>query len=63
MGEKLLKYYQYIYKVKNVSGRMALAQKTNMPSPRAAEQPDSPENINLFRNAVAEITGEKAPLY
>ena len=61
MAEKLLKYYQYVVQIKGVSAKAQLAGKTNIPSIIAATVPDSPENIQKFKKAVAEITGMPAP--
>jgi hypothetical protein len=61
MGESLLKYYQYISKLNGLEGRIQLAQNTKLPSNKASLEPDSPENINLFKKAVEKITGKPAP--
>ena len=63
MAEKLLKYYKYIYDLKSLEGRIELAKKTNVPTPRAAMEQDSRENIELFRKAIRELTGTDAPQY
>jgi hypothetical protein len=61
MAEKLLKYYKYINDHQGLQGKITLAQKTIIPSQRAAMEPDSPENIMIFKKAIAEITGSPAP--
>jgi len=63
MAEKLLKYYGYIESKKGPIGRMQLAQKTRIPSNFVNNVTDSNENIEKFRKAVEEITGESAPNY
>lgn len=61
MAEKLIKYYDFVKKAKGLSGAMKLAAMTKLPSTKAAFEPDNLENINKFKKAVEEITGEKAP--
>lgn len=61
MAERLMHYYSYIYDEKGLTGKMMLAQKTKIPSVRAAIVVDSPENIALFKRLVAELTGKPAP--
>ncbi len=61
MGEKLLKYYQYITSEKGIQGKMALAMSTKIPVPIAATEPDSEENIKSFMKAVHNLTGKPAP--
>lgn len=61
MAEILLKYYKLIGDQMGFTGQMKLAQKTLIPSIKAASTPDSKENIDLFRKAIEEITGHPAP--
>jgi hypothetical protein len=61
MGEKLLGYYKYVTEVAGMDGKIKLAQLTKVPSAIAAEQPDSPSNVELFQSAVATITGKPVP--
>lgn len=61
MGAKLLTYYKLVSEVAGMKGSMELAKLTKLPSTRAALEPDSPENLKLFRDAVAKITGKPAP--
>lgn len=63
MAERLLKYYKYISSVKGMQGSIQLAVKTNIPSPKAAMEPDSDANIAAFRKACKELTGEESPVY
>ena len=61
MAETLLMYYKYAAEKKGISGKVKLAQITTVPSVVAAIEPDSPELIRRFREAVERITGESAP--
>ena len=61
MGEKLLKYYRYVYEMNGTAGKTQLAMETKMPAVKAAIQPDSPQNLQIFQKAVAKITGLEAP--
>jgi hypothetical protein len=61
MAERLLQYYKYIVETRGLSGKIALAQLTKMPSVKAAIEPDSPDNINAFRAAITSLTGQEAP--
>lgn len=61
MGEILMRYYKHINEKKGMPGKMALANETKLPSAKAAIEPDSPENIELFKKACEKLTGEAAP--
>lgn len=61
MGRILIQYYTYISKEKGFDGKIKLAQATKVPSPRAALEKDTEQNIALFKAAVAKITGKPAP--
>jgi len=61
MAEKLLQYYKYVSEKKNLLGKVELAQLTKIPSTQAAIELDTPDNLKLFRDAVAKITGSPAP--
>ena len=50
MAEKLVRYYKYIYEAQGLSGKTLLAQKTKIPSIKAAF-----ENIALFINKPSHI--------
>lgn len=63
MAEKLLKYYKFIREEQGIPGMVKLAQLTKIPSPIAATEPDSPENIQLFRNHIEAITGKVPPIF
>lgn len=61
MGEVLIKYYNYIKSGHGMNGQIKLATATKVPSTKAAIVPDTPENIELFKKVVKEITGKNAP--
>lgn len=61
MGQVLRKYYEYIIKEKGMEGKNQLAIITKISSIIAPLQPDSPENIKLFRDAIKKITGIVPP--
>lgn len=63
MAEKLIRYYQYVNQEKGLEGKMQLAMETKIPSVRAAMEPDSPENLRVFKEAIRKITGKEAPSY
>lgn len=63
MADKLLQYYKYIGEELGISGKIQLATVTKIPSVRAASVPDSAENLEIFRRAVASLTGKPAPRY
>ncbi len=61
MGEKLMQYYSYVEEEEGLSGKIELAKETNLPGTKASTEPDSEENLELFREAIEEITGETPP--
>lgn len=61
MGEKLMEYYSLVEEEEGLTGKMELAQETNMPGTKASTAPDSEENIERFRDAVEEVLGERPP--
>lgn len=61
MAVILLKYYKYIREVAGFEGKIDLATTTKIPSTKAAIEPDTPENIKLFKNTIEKITGKPAP--
>lgn len=61
MGEKLMEYYNYIEEREGFSGKVELAKATNMPEERASTAEDSKENIEMFRDAIEDILGERPP--
>lgn len=58
MGKKLLEYFNECARLGRLKAKMRLAVLTRMPSSRAESEPDSPENIQLFENAMREIKKE-----
>ncbi|MCX7909472.1 MAG: hypothetical protein N2560_08160 [Ignavibacteria bacterium] len=58
MAEKLLEFYEKAYKLGGLKAQMRLALLTLIPSPKAKTEPDSPENIKKFENAMKEIEKE-----
>ena len=61
MGEKLVKMYDFVKEKAGTKGTMRLAVMTMVPSKKAADAEDSPENIEKFVRAAKEITGEEPP--
>jgi hypothetical protein len=61
MGIKLMQYYKFMNDEAGLKGKMQLATETNIPSTKAALVSDSPENIKIFNDAVAKLTGKTAP--
>lgn len=61
MAEKLVRYYKYIYEAQGLSGKTLLAQKTKIPSIKAAFESDTTENIALFKQTIEYLTGKPAP--
>jgi hypothetical protein len=61
MGEKLMEYYSYVEEEEGLSGKIELAKETNLPGTKASTEPDSEENLELFREAIEDITGETPP--
>jgi hypothetical protein len=63
MGERLIRYYKHMADEMGLAARLVLARKTGIPSAKAALEPDSPENLKKFRDAIELITGKPAPKY
>jgi hypothetical protein len=63
VAERLLKYYQYMADQYGYKGKVELAHETFIPSSQAALEPDSPEKLRVFQEAVAKITGKPAPIF
>ena len=61
MGEQLLKEYEKAKKLGGLVAQMRLAMLTNMPGPKAAEAPDSPENLAKFATAMEKLERETNP--
>jgi hypothetical protein len=58
MANKLLMYYDEAAKLGGIKAKMRLAVLTNIPSAKAEIEPDSPENIKKFEQAMQEIKKE-----
>jgi hypothetical protein len=61
MGDKLLKYYEFIKANGGPPERMRVAMITGITSISAKSVPDSPENIEKFKGAIKEVLGKIAP--
>ena len=58
MGEKLVNFYKEAQQIGRLKAKMRLAMMTKIPSAKASTVPDSAENINKFKKAMAEIKKE-----
>ena len=58
MGEKLSKFYEKANEIGGMKARMRLAILTNISSVKAAQEPDSEENVKKFEAAIVEISKE-----
>ncbi len=58
MGERLIQLYAVAGERLGLQGKMSLARETKIPSTRAATEPDTPENIKRFEEAILKLTGE-----
>jgi hypothetical protein len=58
MGQKILKFYEFVDDELGLLGKIKLAQRTKIPSTLAASVPDSPENLELFMTEVKGVTGK-----
>jgi hypothetical protein len=63
MAEKLMKYYQYVSEQAGAVGRTKVAMLTKVPSTKAAMEPDTPEMIKIFKEAIRQVTGDPPPNY
>lgn len=59
MGVELVKFFQEAYAIAGLAGRVQLAQLTKVSSADAEAQPDTPELIRCFREAIEEIRGQQ----
>ncbi len=55
MAARLANYYTQVSNEYGVPGRMKLAMLTKIPSERAASEPDTPENVKIFEDALAQL--------
>jgi len=58
MGKKLLEFYDEAKKIGGLSAQIKLAILTRLPASQATIQPDSIENIALFRNSMEKVKTE-----
>lgn len=58
MADKLTQYYEKAQAIGGLKAKMRLAVLTKISSPKAAIEPDSPENIRKFEKAMQEIRKE-----
>ena len=58
MAEKLVQIYEEAQEIGGLKAKMRLAILTQMSSTKAAEAPDTPENIQIFTDAMKEIQKE-----
>lgn len=58
MGKHLLEMYDEAKKLGGLSAQIRLAILTKMPSTKAADAPDSEENLILFRSCMGTIKNE-----
>jgi hypothetical protein len=62
MGERILKAFQMAREAGGATASMRLAAKGGMSSTKAKDEPDSPELIKKFEEALAEILGKPVSL-
>lgn len=60
-GDKLMEYYSYVEEQEGREGKLELAKETNLPETKASTAVDSKENIEMFREAIEDILGERPP--
>jgi hypothetical protein len=58
MGAKLLDYYEQAKTMGGLKAQMRLAMITKIPSSKATTEPDSPDNVKIFDNAIYELKKE-----
>lgn len=61
MAEKLIQIYKLVNDELGMKGKMDLAIETKIPSTKASFEPDSPENLNKFKQAYEKLTGKRLP--
>ena len=62
MGAKLLKAFDSAKQEGGLQAQMRLAMKSGMSSQKAAEEPDSPENLQKMEAALKEVLGKDIKL-
>jgi hypothetical protein len=55
MGQQLLDYYKQAEQKAGIQGKVKLAMLTKISSQDAASAPDSPENIQTFKDALSKL--------
>lgn len=55
MAEKLLNFFDIAHQKGGISAKVKLAMMTKISSEKAANLPDSAENIALFENAISQL--------
>ena len=63
MAAKLAKFYDLAKEAGGLPVQMRLAMATGIPSTKAGQEPDSPENVAKFKAAFKDITGKDAPIF
>ena len=63
MGDKLLKYYDWLATEGGLLAQMKLAKETSIPSDKAAVTPDSPELVKKFQQIASQIADKPAPKF
>ena len=61
MGEKILKYFDYMAQLEGFRGKIRLSQKIKIPVTQAAMMPDTDEYLEIFKKAIEELTGKPVP--
>lgn len=62
MGERLLNGFQKVLETNGLKERMLVSINAGIPSAKAAELPDSEDNLKKLEAAIKEITGENVQL-
>lgn len=62
MAETLTRFYEMVERHGGLASKLRLAMVTGMPALLAAAEPDSPDVVARFREAVREITGRDPPV-
>jgi len=58
MGQKITDIFEAVMKEGGLTARMRVSMIANIPSAKAAETPDTPENITKLKNAYKEVLGK-----
>jgi hypothetical protein len=60
MGKVLLHLYDLVKDNEGLVAQMRVAMVSGLPTPKAAEAPDSPENVAKLKAAIKQVTGKDA---